>query len=379
MSVFLYEDDDITMDIQVGPEEEIEAEVDEDETPCCTPVDCIKQNVASIPIAGIEKEGIEEFYVEASDVARYADLNEISLVEALNDIIEFHEDSEIDSSNLIVVMDESTADYAPYLAECNIICAFTEDAMESDDIDIDIQVGPNEEELSVGVDSQEANPVDAVKREYDNVIVARDGDEFFTDVEDVQKCADINCESVIETLNNIIEANGHYGMNTDNLVVIVNESTDLDVIDELQEAGVLLEAQFHFFPKFARIPEMKNYLRDLKTAEDLLNANAIDADEGTYKYCALALRIISIMWNIGGCLSLPLCLTIIGIPVHLIQMGSVYAVECGEEDLVIREGKRVITKYNSLINHETDSKKKKALIDARDKLIDSLEKFEAKK
>lgn len=124
---------------------------------------------------------------------------------------------------------------------------------------------------------------------------------------------------------------------------------------------------------------MKNYLRDLKTAEDLLNANAIDADEGTYKYCALALRIISIMWNIGGCLSLPLCLTIIGIPVHLIQMGSVYAVECGEEDLVIREGKRVITKYNSLINHETDSKKKKALIDARDKLIDSLEKFEAKK
>ena len=239
MFKYMCESDDFSMDVQVGPDHEIEAEMDE---PVCNPVDCAKKNPETVPVACVEKEdGVNEFYVDASDVIKLAELNECSLVSALNGIIAANEMSSINSGNLITVFNEENREYASELMNAGAICAMDEGEGDIDDIDIHVQNGPGGEEMDVSEDPQVANPVDAVKREYDNVVVAKNDDEFFMDVEDVQKCADINCESVIDTLNNIIATHEEFEMNGDNIVLIVNESTDEDTIDLLNEYGVMME------------------------------------------------------------------------------------------------------------------------------------------
>ena len=245
MFEYLNEFDDMEMDVQVGPQEEIEAEVD-DAPEELTPVDIAKKDPESVAVAAVEKKDDEceecehEFYVDAKDVAKYADLNEETMLEALNDIIDVNEKYGMRADNLVVVVSESTMNYARNLEKNGCALMFIKEGdeeFEEDDIEMDVQVGPDGEE-KVTEDPQEANPVDAVKREYDSVVVAKDDDEFFVDVEDVQKCADINCESVIETLNGIIAANEASGITAQNLKVIINENTDAATIKALAEASV---------------------------------------------------------------------------------------------------------------------------------------------
>lgn len=247
MFEYLNEFDDMEMDVQVGPQEEIEAEVG-DAPEELTPVDVAKKDPESVAVAAVEKKDDEceecehEFYVDAKDVAKYADLNEETMLEALNDIIGVNEKYGMRADNLVVVVSESTMNYARNLEKNGCALMFVKEGdeeFEEDDIEMDVQVGPDGEE-KVAEDPQEANPVDAVKREYDSVVVAKDDDEFFVDVEDVQKCADINCESVIETLNGIIKANEASGVTAQNLGVIISKNANPDAIELMENAGVSL-------------------------------------------------------------------------------------------------------------------------------------------
>lgn len=255
---FVEADEDLEMDVQVGPEEEIEAapddkaneiadpvvpEVKEEEGVQLNPVEIAKKSPETVcvgcKIENVDDKEIREFYVDARDVEKYADLNEKSFLESLNDIILANEGSGMGADNIVVVMDESTSCYTRTLEKNGAACVFVNEAVE--DIEMDVQVGPDKEEESVKADPQEANPVDAVKRQYGSVVVANQGDEFFMDVEDVQKCAELNCESVIKTLNKIIDVNESFDMNTENVVLIVGESfNDFDLIDKLDESGVRL-------------------------------------------------------------------------------------------------------------------------------------------
>ena len=475
MFEYLNEFDDMEMDVQVGPQEEIEAEVD-DAPEELTPVDIAKKDPESVAVAAVEKKDDEceecehEFYVDGKDVAKYADLNEETMLEALNDIINVNEKYGMRADNLVVVVSESTMNYARNLEKNGCALMFVKEAdkdlqnrrdvqpnnadkealksmndedlknyyekrkelaqhskerradidskstfgkksfdygahnrdyasdaakemkrrglevntgalqegdeeFEEDDIEMDVQVGPDGEE-KVAEDPQEANPVDAVKREYDSVVVAKDDDEFFVDVEDVQKCADINCESVIETLNGIIAANEASGITAQNLRVIITESTDLDLVNSLKECGVILEAKFSFMPKFKREPELQKYLGDLQDAENLLSAHNIDPKVGIHKAGRIALRILSIYQNVASYLYLPMCITIIGIPVYLLVRAWAWAYDSGEEEIAKAEGKKVIAKYDALISEEKDPKKKEKLQDARDKIAKGLEKLD---
>lgn len=237
-------EEDIKMDVQVGPQEEVEAEMEE---PKCSAVDMAKKDPETVPVACVEKEGVKEFFVDAKDVAKLADLNEETMIDALDSIIACNEDSGICASNLVVVISEGTELYERNLERNGAACVHyvSESADETleKDIAMDVQVGPNEEEISVSEDPQEANPVDAVKREYDSVVVAKDDDKFFMDVEDVQKCADLNCESVIDTINGIIGVHEEYDMNTGNVVMLVNENARFDTLKMLEECGVIMLEQ----------------------------------------------------------------------------------------------------------------------------------------
>lgn len=115
------------------------------------------------------------------------------------------------------------------------------------------------------------------------------------------------------------------------------------------------EAKYSFLPKFKQEPEMKKYMKDISDAEMLLNSEGIEAKTGIQKGFKIVFRVLDILWNIGSILTLPMCLTIVGIPCHLIQRLYVWAAQTGEE--------------------EKDPKKKKAYQDALDNLTKQQNKF----
>ena len=364
------ENDNLNMDIQVGPGEEVEASVDCENDCCCeNPVDKAKMDPNSIVVAKKDNcEGCSEFYVSCADVVKYADLNEKTVLESLNDIIACNEEFGISASNLVVVMDESTRDYARNLERNGAACMFVN---EADDINMDIQVGPNGDAMEVSEDPQEANPVDAVKRQYDSVVVAGQDKDFFVDVEDVQKCADMNCESVIETLNGIIACNEDYDINTGNLHVIVNENTNMDTFIALENTGVITEASFSILPKFYRDPELKKYIGDLKEAERFLNDKDIKTKTGILKGTRIALRIISIIGNFG---SVVLFLSVIGIPVFIMNRVISWLADNGEEAAAVAEGKKIISAYKDLLDKTEDEKERKKIEECITKIENGMKK-----
>lgn len=239
-------EDDIKMDVQVGPQEEIES------SPELNPVDAAKCNPDTVPVASMKNESTDEmlFYINASDISKLANLREMTFLEAVDEVIDCNEDAGMCPDNIVIVMDEgANTPYEAYLERNGANMMYlsestygfvdeADDESQESDINIDVQVGPNGDEMTVSEDPQEANPVDAVKREYDNVVVAKSGNDFFMDVEDVQKCAELNNESVIDAANSIIDAHCEdCDISADNIVFIVSEGTSTEAYDELSEIG----------------------------------------------------------------------------------------------------------------------------------------------
>ena len=271
MLTYLNESDEIKMDVQVGPQEEVEAKVEGEEfcDRCGNPVDAAKKDPNTVPVGCcINKQtGVKEFYVDAADVAKLAELNEMTMLEALDEIIDVNEGSGMYADNIVVVMSEGTEMYERNLERNGAACVHFNESMSEagePDIEMDVQVGPNSEEITVSEDPQEANPVDAVKRQYDSVVVAKDGDKFFMDVEDVQKCAELNCESVIDTINGIIDVNESFDMNTENTVFIVSEGMNASTYDDLCEAGAIVVFESSNTEEARRKKMIKDLARTLR-------------------------------------------------------------------------------------------------------------------
>lgn len=135
------------------------------------------------------------------------------------------------------------------------------------------------------------------------------------------------------------------------------------------------EAKYSFLPKFKQEPAMKKYMKDISDAEMLLNSEGIEAKTGIQKGFKIVFRVLDILWNIGSILTLPICITIIGIPYHLIQRLYVWAAQTGEEAAVQSQADKVITKVGQLVKNEEDPKKKEEYQKILDKLIAQQKKF----
>lgn len=228
---FFDESDEMTMAVQVGPDNEVVASSEDEKID--NPISSAKSDPETIPVA---KQN-ESYYVDCNDVVNYAKISESNLMDSLNQIIACNEG--VTASNLFVVIDESTMKYVNGLERYGVQCTryIVHEGDSVDDIEMDVQVGPNNDEVTVKEDPQTVNPVDAVKRDYNNVVVAKTPDDtFFTDVEDVQKCADLKCESLIQTLNGIIACNE--GTSAQNLKVLVHRNTPKTTRDLLESGGV---------------------------------------------------------------------------------------------------------------------------------------------
>lgn len=380
MLTYLNESDEIKMDVQVGPQEEVEAKVEGEEfcDRCGNPVDAAKKDPNTVPVGCcINKQtGVKEFYVDAADVAKLAELNEMTLLEALDEIIDVNEGSDMCPDNIVVVMSEGTEMYERNLERNGAACVhFNESMAEAGepDIEMDVQVGPNSDEITVSEDPQEANPVDAVKRQYDSVVVAKDGDKFFMDVEDVQKCAELNCESVIDTLNGIVDVHEGFDMNTGNIVLVVSENTSFDLLDELNECGVLMEANFRFLPKFKRDPKLKQYVDTLEDARNYASANGIDSKSSVMHALRAAVRVLSIVGNVYSVITLPATFSIIGMAHYLVDRSIIWCINAGEEMLIKEESTKVLAAYKKAIASCDDEKVKEEL---QKKYNDLSKKFE---
>ena len=380
MLTYLNESDEIKMDVQVGPQEEVEAKVEGEEfcDRCGNPVDAAKKDPNTVPVGCcINKQtGVKEFYVDAADVAKLAELNEMTLLEALDEIIDVNEGSDMRAHNIVVVMSEGTEMYERNLERNGAACVHFNEAMAEageSDIEMDVQVGPNSDEITVSEDPQEANPVDAVKRQYDSVVVAKDGDKFFMDVEDVQKCAELNCESVIDTLNGIIDVHEGFDMNTSNIVLVVSENTSFELLDELNECGVLMEANFRFLPKFKRDPKLKQYVDTLEDARNYASANGIDSKSSAMHALRAAVRVLSIVGNVYSVITLPATVSIIGMAYYLVDRSIIWCINAGEELLIKEESTKVLAAYKKAIASCDDEKVKEEL---QKKYNDLSKKFE---
>lgn len=261
---YFNEDDDINVDVQVGPNKEVEVEVDpaeavpgakgDDENDVkgiVNPIAIAKADPNSVPVAAIpcdhgnEKcckdcgDAKHEFYVDLNDVAKFANLNEYTLIDAINAIIEANEDAGMNVDNLVVCCEAEDVDYAQKIDNAGGNALILNNKTSDGKFDIDVQVGPNSDEVSVSADPQEANPVDAVKRNYNNVVAAYHDKNFFVDAEDVQKCADLNHESAIDALASIVEANANDGMTLENTIVVFDESYENDeFVEDLNENSI---------------------------------------------------------------------------------------------------------------------------------------------
>lgn len=357
---YFMEADDIEIDVQVGPEKEEETVADPVEA-VPNPVELAKAKPENVPVACEKKEdGVCEFYVDAADVDKYATYAKCgSMLEALNNIIVANEGSGLRADNLTVVVNEATKGFVRNLEKHGAACMMIHEADESaaaDNIEIDVQVGPNGEETEVKADPQEANPVDAVRREYDNVVIAQKDKDFFMDVEDVQKCAELNCESVITTLNKIIAAHEDSKMDASNIVLLVHENTDATLLDKLDESGVVLEANFTFMPKIAEKPELKDLYGACKEAETLLNSEGEMTKATANKFGKTALRVLDVIENVSDFIALPMCILIVPIPAYLIGRLWSWAFRAGQEAITANYAEKCIEKYKALKEKATDKK-----------------------
>ena len=81
------------------------------------PIMAMKRNPATIAIANVN----EHYYVAGADLVNYMEAAEIdNAIEALNNIIEAHADSDIDADNICVVMDEASEDLRDSLIESEV-------------------------------------------------------------------------------------------------------------------------------------------------------------------------------------------------------------------------------------------------------------------
>ncbi len=133
------------------------------------------------------------------------------------------------------------------------------------------------------------------------------------------------------------------------------------------------EAKFSFLPKFKN-PELKEYNSVAEEAEELLNKNGTPSKNEVQKACKAACRILDIYYNAESVISLALCVTIIGIPVHLMMRCYVWAAQTGTEIFVRAESKKIIEKLKEIEEKEKDPKKKAKIKELREKVNDGAEK-----
>ena len=159
-----------------------------------------------------------------------------------------------------------------------------------------------------------------------------------------------------------------------NHVVCIDEECEV-YYDTIHEA-----AKFKFLPKIKRNEDLKKVWSDCEKAQEILNDNGTDVDKGEIvKIGDLALRILRTIDEASCILALPICLTVVGIPVYLLCRLIVYAERIGEDMLGEMYAKKVIASLNKLKSDSKDPKVKAKVDEQLEKVKDSLKELKEEK
>lgn len=142
-----------------------------------------------------------------------------------------------------------------------------------------------------------------------------------------------------------------------------------------RELEPLTEASFSFLPKFKRDPELKKYVSDIEKAKRFLELDLNEMTPTTVQdIFRIIFRFFEIWEGINSVFTLPLCLTIIGIPFHLFYRVLAWGGRYGYEEMVKSKARVMISKFKALIDKETDPDKKAKLEEKMNELQSRINK-----
>lgn len=150
-----------------------------------------------------------------------------------------------------------------------------------------------------------------------------------------------------------------------NNVLSLKEDVDMDLYLEAVGSQIYIEeeAKFNFLPRFKDKEEYSDLYDTLEDAEDLLNDQGVASRTSGERFGKVALRILDLYYNIVGFVTLVNCITIVGIPVHLLGRLIEWAVQWGKEEVANSYASKIIASLNRCKEKEKDPKKKKVIED----------------
>ena len=167
--------------------------------------------------------------------------------------------------------------------------------------------------------------------------------------------------------------------------VVFSNSNDKEVREAKEPTSdpsinILAEAEFTFWPKFQKSPELKKYQRLASECQTELNklGENVETLAQAEKAISLIGRFITLLDNIVSIAALPICITIIGIPVYLFVRVIIFAKESINEAIANDAYKRSHTQLINIANKQTDKKKKEEILKAAEKIDKKYNEFKKK-
>lgn len=171
-------------------------------------------NAKNVPVYQDSSSNVDTYYVRLSDVREFMEMNDLSITEALDNILMANEDASVDADNMYIYYEDSdnlSEDSISRLKENGINC------VNKDDCD----------KKSVDEGCEKKNPIKEMKKNPETVNVAATEEGYFISGSDLityMEAANIN--DVAEALNNIINVYEESDIDADNIHVMLDEASE---------------------------------------------------------------------------------------------------------------------------------------------------------
>ena len=185
-------------------------------------------NAKNVPVYQDSSNNVDTYYVRLSDVREFMEMNDLSITEALDNIIIANEDASVDADNMYVYYEESdnlSEDSISRLKKNGINCVNKDDC--------------NMKFVDEGCGKK--NPIKEMKKNPETVNIAATQEGYFisgSDLSTYMEAANIN--DVAEALNNIINVYEESDIDADNIHVVLDESSEY-LRDNLDTINVAVE------------------------------------------------------------------------------------------------------------------------------------------
>ena len=182
-------------------------------------------NAKNVPVYQDSSSNVDTYYVRLSDVREFMEMNDLSITEALDNIIMANEDASVDADNMYVYYEDSdnlSEDSVSRLKENGINCVNKDNCNKK----------------SVDEGCEKKNPIKEMKKNPETVNVAATEEGYFisgSDLSAYMEAADI--DDVAEALNNIINIYEDSDIDADNIHVVLDESS-INMKDDLEKIDV---------------------------------------------------------------------------------------------------------------------------------------------